>query len=115
MSVLIKDMKMPKECRECPFIGYYWKSGETLCSANSKIIAYNFKPIEFDGRHHDCPLVEIKTPHRRLTIQPEIIHCKDCEYGVQDEYGRWYCHSIGCQIGDEDGSGFCADAERRSE
>ena len=43
----------------------------------------------------------------------EIIHCKDCDYGVQDEDGWWYCRDFGCQVGDEDGNGFCADAERR--
>lgn len=45
----------------------------------------------------------------------ELIRCKDCEYGEQDEVGRWFCRSLGCQIGSEDGSGYCADAERRSE
>ena len=49
------------------------------------------------------------------SVQSEIIRCKDCKYGVQDEIGRWYCHGLGCQIGDEDGSGFCADAEKREE
>lgn len=48
------------------------------------------------------------------TIEPEIVRCKDCEYGKQDEYGRWYCRGLGCQIGDEDGSGFCSDAERKN-
>jgi hypothetical protein len=45
----------------------------------------------------------------------EIVRCKDCEYGEQDEVGRWFCSDLGCQIGDEDGSGFCADAERRTD
>jgi hypothetical protein len=49
------------------------------------------------------------------SAQPEIIHCKECEYGVQDEYERWYCREFGCQVGKEDGSGFCADAERRTD
>jgi len=49
------------------------------------------------------------------SAQSEIIRCKDCEYGDQDEVGRWFCTSLGCQIGDDDGSGFCADAERRTE
>lgn len=49
------------------------------------------------------------------SAQPEIIRCKDCEYGEQDEVGRWFCRSLGCQIGNEDGSGYCADAERRTE
>ena len=47
------------------------------------------------------------------SAQPEIIRCKDCEYGEQDEVGRWFCRSLGCQIGNEDGSGYCADAERK--
>ena len=50
----------------------------------------------------------------QLTIDAvEVIRCKDCEYGEQDEDGRWYCRSFGCQVGDADGNGFCADAERR--
>ena len=47
--------------------------------------------------------------------QPEIIHCKECKYGVQDEDKRWYCRGLGCQVGEADGSGFCADAERRTD
>ena len=48
-------------------------------------------------------------------VQPEIIRCKDCEYGERDEVGRWFCRGLGCQIGNEDGSGYCADAERRTD
>lgn len=44
---------------------------------------------------------------------PEIIKCKDCMYGKQDDDGWWSCISFGCQVGNGDGSGFCADAERR--
>lgn len=47
------------------------------------------------------------------SAQTEIIRCKDCKFGEQDEAGGWFCRSLGCQIGNEDGSGFCADAERR--
>ena len=47
------------------------------------------------------------------SAQPEIIRCRDCKYGELDDDDRWYCRSLGCQIGNEDGSGFCADAERR--
>jgi len=45
----------------------------------------------------------------------EIVRCKDCKWGTQDEVGRWFCRALGCQIGNEDGSGFCADAERRTD
>ena len=45
----------------------------------------------------------------------EIVRCKDCKYGEQDDIGRWFCNDIGCQIGSEDGSGYCANAERRTD
>ena len=48
------------------------------------------------------------------SAQPEIIRCKECKYGVQDEDKQWYCRGLGCQVGEADGSGFCADAERRT-
>lgn len=49
------------------------------------------------------------------SAQPEIIRCRNCVYGEQDADGWWFCGSLGCQIGDRDGSGFCADAERRTD
>ena len=49
------------------------------------------------------------------SAQPAIIRCKECIYGEQDDDGWWYCRNFGCQVGNEDGSGFCADAERREE
>lgn len=42
-----------------------------------------------------------------------VVRCKDCEYGEQDKDGRWYCGVVASQIGDADGSGFCADGKRR--
>ena len=47
------------------------------------------------------------------SVQPELIRCKDCEYGVKDDNGYWYCRGFGCRVGDEDGNGFCSDGERR--
>ena len=49
------------------------------------------------------------------SAQPEIVRCKECKYGVQDEDKRWYCRGLGCQVGEADGSGYCADAERRTD
>ena len=60
-------------------------------------------------------LTEVRDRIKALpSAQPEIIRCKDCEYGEQDEVGRWFCRSLGCQIGNEDGNGYCSDAERRT-
>ena len=49
------------------------------------------------------------------SAQPEIIRCKDCEYGSKDVEGRWYCLDLGYTMGSDDGSGFCSDAERRND
>lgn len=57
-----------------------------------------------NNRLHDLP-----------SAQPEIIYCKECKYGEQDEVRRWYCRNFGCQVGNDDGSGFCADAERKAD
>jgi hypothetical protein len=73
---------------------------------------------ECQGRCIPCkyyPCSEVKAINALPSAQPEIVRCKDCKYGEQDEVGRWFCSDLGCQIGNEDGSGFCADAERRAE
>ena len=63
-----------------------------------------------------CGAALAKTYVEQLpTAQPEIIKCKDCMYGKQDDDGWWSCISFGCQVGNGDGSGFCADAERRTD
>ena len=59
MSVLIKGMEMPKDCRVCPFEMYYINSGKTRCGAAMRTLAENFKTIPFVGRADFCPLIEL--------------------------------------------------------
>ena len=47
--------------------------------------------------------------------QPEIIHCRECKYGHYSDDGFWSCDVNYYICGDEDGSGFCADAKRRTD
>jgi len=63
MSILIKGMEMPKNCRQC----FYKRSG---CPRNK----YN------QGRPTDCPLVEVK-PHGRL-IDADELKGKDFRYEI---------------------------------
>ena len=51
MSVLIKGMNMPKNCRECPFL-------------HETSICYEFS---------DCPLVEVKSPHGSLIDADKMV------------------------------------------
>ena len=60
MSVIVRDMKMPENCRECPLEGYHSDIGQTYCTANLKVLATAFKPIAYEGRHKECPLFELK-------------------------------------------------------
>lgn len=59
MSILIKRMEMPDDCRNCPFETYYMNCGETRCRATGKILADFYKPIPFEGRAEECPLIEV--------------------------------------------------------
>lgn len=52
---------------------------------------------------------------RRRERRANEKYCRDCQYGAQDSDEWWYCTDFGCRIGDKDGSGFCSDAERRTD
>lgn len=65
MSVLINGMKMPKDCESCQFkrcISDLIMFGWVGCQLDVGMA----KKESFKGRHPDCPLVEIKSPHGRL-------------------------------------------------
>ena len=72
MSVLIREMKMPSECRKCFMMDYGIMTGETYCKVNGKTLAESYRPIEFDGRPDWCPLVELPEKHGRLIDADEI-------------------------------------------
>lgn len=65
MSVLIKGMEMPKSCCACPLFKSNM-SKQLFCKAFGAFDKsdYDKLPIE---RMKNCPLVEIKAPHGRLT------------------------------------------------
>lgn len=76
MSILIKGMKMPKVCAECPFRevrydpGYY---NYEHCKALGRIFNEHSMEIDvFEEKFNDCPLVEIPTPHGRLIDENAI-------------------------------------------
>lgn len=91
MSVLVKDMEMPKDCRECCMAEYHINTGKTWCKPADGLLAVNFKPIPFEGRPDWCPLVEVPNKHGRLIDADELKgqypHDSDWEYPVNtNEY-----------------------------
>lgn len=65
MSILIKDMELPRNCEVCP-LNFY--ECALLEKSSEEIMQY----FGGDSRHPDCPLVEVPTPHGRL-IDAEAI------------------------------------------
>lgn len=59
MSILIKNMDMPKNCKSCPL--RYSSTGYAWCDITGESLA-----LEIDMRDYTCPLVDITTPHGRL-------------------------------------------------
>lgn len=77
MSILIKGMKMPTVCAECPFRearydpGYY---NYEHCKALGKIFNEHSMEIDvFEEKFNDCPLIEISTPHGRLIDEQKAL------------------------------------------
>lgn len=44
-------------------------------------------------------------------IKGDLVRCKDCKYGEQDDDGLWSCRDLGCSMS-VDGNGFCSYGER---
>ena len=80
MSILIKDMEMPKSCMNCIFCGFAGANCElALCQITGnaqKHIPYSKMP--------DCPLVSVP-PHGRLIDADELEYHAD---NVRDPMGR---------------------------
>lgn len=73
MSILIKGMKLPKECRDCPMDIFYINCGDTRCKLTNKLLAKDYNVIPFSGRPDWCPLVEVSAPHGRLIDEDNVI------------------------------------------
>ena len=82
MSILIKGMEMPVSCRECPLEMFYINVGITKCRATTATLAEDYKPILFDGRASNCPLVPVP-PHGRLidadALEPDTDWFHGCD------------------------------------
>lgn len=63
MSIIVRGMEIPKDCRECLMQVYHSTSGKTWCKPADRLLAEDFKPIPFDGRPEWCPLIELPEKH----------------------------------------------------
>ena len=87
MSILIKDMDMPKCCAECDF-GYPFRNYiADYASTPSGYYCRRLKKIinEYKSVPDNCPLVEVPTNHGRLidcekATFPTAYHINDSSY-----------------------------------
>lgn len=84
MSILIKDMKMPRNCSECPVA----LSGK-YCRINKTHTTYIKLPIRPDH----CPLVELPEKHGRL-IDERVAYDK-----IAEQEGGYYMDMDGVDMG----------------
>lgn len=99
MSVIVKNMEMPRNCMSCPFPAVGVDAYYCHCPTQDGK-EYDFKCAETIP--DDCPLVEIPTPHGRLIDVDEFKadysmknDCAECEkelrYSSRScEYDRIY-------------------------
>lgn len=111
MSVLIKGMDMPKNCKECKLKG---EGSDSFYTWSCPFTGFEYTRYDcVNDRLDDCPLIEIPTPHGVLkdtTAFDERIrdqYCKKCErrFGIKNgkrkevyEIGGVPCRA--CDIGD---------------
>ena len=63
MSLFIKGMKMPKNCRDCIWIQRDRPAGKVYCTATDPWL--DISRVLINSRHDCCPLIEVP-PHGRL-------------------------------------------------
>ena len=63
MSILIKNMEMPKDCPYCPLAHWNFKNEFTGCEIVKKY--FSTEEMYADGKPDFCPLVPVP-PHGRL-------------------------------------------------
>lgn len=74
MSILIKGMEMPENCRNCPF-----SDKEAWCLIPGDWRERNYMPSS--GRSEYCPLVEV-SPHGRLIDADYLYEVLDGGYDL---------------------------------
>jgi hypothetical protein len=89
MSVLIKGMEMPSECRVCAMTRYFFATGTTVCIATLATLANNYKTIQFEGRHEKCPLVELPEKHGNLIDRDALWNDLEILYERRDGRVNW--------------------------
>lgn len=74
MSIIVRGMEMPKDCRECRLMEYHCSTGKTWCTPADGLLAEDYKPIPFDGRPDWCQLMALPERHGDLIDRDELLN-----------------------------------------
>ena len=96
VSVLVKDIEMPKDCRECCMAEYHINTGKTWCKPADGLLADTYRPIMYDGRPDWCPLVELPEKHGRLIDADKLKEefPKDTDWAYPVNTNQYVCETI---------------------
>ena len=95
MSVIVKNMEMPKCCTECSCCRHDNWNGETAHQCNVSLITFGAEDENwiYDQRPNWCPLAEIPTPHGRLgdldALYEEISNGNKAYNGIEGYDGEY--------------------------
>lgn len=70
MAILIRNMKMPETCDDCPLLD--WDLSYIKCGVVNRKFDINEEHFR-ESRAYDCPLVEVKEPHGELIDRDEVV------------------------------------------
>lgn len=101
MSVLVKGMKMPKNCEKCLYLSWSNFYQIYVCNAirHDEPVLFDKKQVKStatvrSGRADNCPLVSVQ-PHGRW-IKKEILHCSECDMPTMHPWP--YCQNCGAKM-----------------
>ena len=84
MGIFVKNMKMPKNCYECPFRHRNPIGDKELLMCRTPKMYYGWDDCQ-KGRHPDCPLKDVSAPDFTFSEIVEDIF-KEC--GTMEEVTR---------------------------
>ena len=92
MSVLVKGMEMPENCRDCEFWCMYRNSHRMYCKSINRQLEADEENEIGKKRLSDCPLIEVPAPHGRLIDADallEDVRKNSVSYSADDFAHEW--------------------------
>ena len=85
MSVIVKGMKMPENCFECPCCRHDSRNGHQKEQCNLTLDVFDKNYFErLEGRAQNCPLIALPDNHGRLVEFVDVVTTLDEDSGTEE-------------------------------